>query len=68
MIPLVIGTAFYLSIGLIDLVQRFTIWLPDNIDNGRADNVYWMLVVIGVANFGYFLVRAKLYKIVSNGK
>jgi peptide/histidine transporter 3/4 len=62
MISLVIGIAFYLSTGLIDLVQRFTSWLPDNIDNGKADNVYWMLVVIGVVNFGYYLVCAKLYK------
>ncbi|KAK9940260.1 hypothetical protein M0R45_016928 [Rubus argutus] len=62
MISLVVGIAFYLSTGLIDLVQRFTSWLPDNIDNGKADNVYWMLVVIGVVNFGYYLVCAKLYK------
>ena len=62
MIPLVIGIGFYLSTGLIDLVQRFTSWLPANIDNGKADNVYWMLVVIGVVNFGYYLVCAKLYE------
>ncbi|KAK9940256.1 hypothetical protein M0R45_016925 [Rubus argutus] len=62
MISLVLGIAFYLSTALINLVQRFTRWLPDNIDNGRADDVYWMLVVIGVVNFGYYLVCAKLYE------
>ncbi|KAM5583921.1 protein NRT1/ PTR FAMILY 2.7-like [Rosa sericea] len=62
MISLVIGIAFYLGTGLINLVQRVTRWLPDNINDGKLENVYWMLVVIGVVNFGYYLVCAKLYK------
>ncbi|XP_050222578.1 protein NRT1/ PTR FAMILY 2.7 [Mercurialis annua] len=61
MISLIIGIAFYLSTALIDVLRRVTDWLPDNIDDGRVDNVYWVLVVIGVANFGYYLVCAKLY-------
>lgn len=62
MISLVIGIAFYLSTGVINLVQRVTGWLPNDINNGKLDNVYWMLVVVGVLNFGYYLVCAKLYK------
>ncbi|EOY18514.1 Nitrate excretion transporter 1, putative [Theobroma cacao] len=37
-------------------------WLPDNINHGRLDNVFWMLAVIGVVNLGYYLVCAKLFK------
>ncbi|XP_043701387.1 protein NRT1/ PTR FAMILY 2.7-like isoform X1 [Telopea speciosissima] len=62
MIALIIGIGFYLSTAVIDLVRRITGWLPDNINRGRMDCVYWMLVVIGVANFGYYLTCARLYK------
>ncbi|KAJ9178186.1 hypothetical protein P3X46_010091 [Hevea brasiliensis] len=62
MISLIIGISFYLSTALIDLIRRVTDWLPDNINEGRLDNVYWVLVVMGVLNFGYYLVCAKLYK------
>ncbi|PRQ33781.1 putative nitrate-transporting ATPase [Rosa chinensis] len=62
MISLIIGISFYLSTGLIDFVRRVTSWLPDNINNGKLENVYWMLVVVGVINFGYYLVCTNLYK------
>ncbi|KAK9940266.1 hypothetical protein M0R45_016934 [Rubus argutus] len=62
MISLIIGISFYLSTGLIDFVRRVTSWLPDNLNNGKLENVYWMLVVVGVVNFGYYLVCANLYK------
>ncbi|PIA58921.1 hypothetical protein AQUCO_00400048v1 [Aquilegia coerulea] len=62
MISLVIAVAFYLSTALIDLFQRITGWLPDNINEGRIDNVFWMLVIIGVINFGYYSTCAMLYK------
>ncbi|ONI17109.1 hypothetical protein PRUPE_3G138100 [Prunus persica] len=62
MISLVIGIAFYLSTGVTNLVQCVTRWLPNDINNGKLDNVYWMLVVVGVLNFGYYLVCGKLYK------
>ena len=62
MIALIIGISFYLSTALIDLVRRVTGWLPDNINDGRLDNVYWLLVVGGVINFGYYLVCAYLYE------
>ncbi|XP_059660645.1 protein NRT1/ PTR FAMILY 2.7-like [Cornus florida] len=62
MIAMIIGIGFYLSTAVIDFVRRVSGWLPDNINNGRLDNVYWMLVVVGVINFGYYLVCAGLYK------
>ncbi|KAA0033941.1 protein NRT1/ PTR FAMILY 2.7-like [Cucumis melo var. makuwa] len=62
MISLVIAVAYYLSTGLIDLLHKVTKWLPDDINQGRLDNVYWMISVIGVINFGYYLVCARCYK------
>ncbi|KAL1818943.1 hypothetical protein DCAR_0415174 [Daucus carota subsp. sativus] len=62
MIHLIIAIAFYLSTALIDLVRNATNWLPNNINNGRLDNVYWVLVVTGMVNSGYYMVCACLYK------
>lgn len=62
MVALFIAVAYYLSTALVGLVRRVTGWLPDNINHGRMDNVYWVLFVIGVVNFGYYLVCAWLYK------
>ncbi|XAR59797.1 Nitrate-transporting ATPase [Bertholletia excelsa] len=56
------GIAFYLSTAVIGLVRRTTEWLPGDINKGRMDNVYWILFVIGVVNFGFYLVCAWLYK------
>ncbi|KAG7627458.1 Protein NRT1/ PTR FAMILY 2.1 [Arabidopsis thaliana] len=50
------GISFYLSTALINLIQRTTAWLPDDINHGRVDNVYWVLVIGGVLNLGYFFV------------
>ncbi|KAB1226109.1 Protein NRT1/ PTR FAMILY 2.7 [Morella rubra] len=68
MISLIIGIAYYLSTALIDLARRVTGWLPDNLNDGRLDNVYWALVVVGVINFGYYLVCARLFKYQNVGK
>ncbi|KAL3530635.1 hypothetical protein ACH5RR_009957 [Cinchona calisaya] len=62
MISLIVAISFYLSTALIDFVRKITGWFPDNINNGRIDNVYWMVVVIGVLNFGYYVLCAWLYK------
>lgn len=51
-----------MSTALIDVVQRVIGWLPNNINNGRLDNLYWLLVVVWVINFGYYLVCYSLYK------
>ncbi|KAH1130516.1 hypothetical protein J1N35_001894 [Gossypium stocksii] len=68
MIALIIGIAFYLGTAIIDFVRRVTSWLPDNINNGRLDNVYWMLTVVGVLNFGYYLACSRSYKYQNVGK
>ncbi|XP_042476291.1 protein NRT1/ PTR FAMILY 2.6-like [Macadamia integrifolia] len=62
MIALIIGICFYMSTAVIDCIRTITGWLPDNINEGRMDYVFWMLVVLGVANFGYYLTCARLYK------
>ncbi|KAL0674257.1 hypothetical protein Bca4012_002238 [Brassica carinata] len=58
---LAIGISFYLSTALIDLIQRTTEWLPNDINHGRVDNVYWVLVIGVVLNLGYFLVCSWFY-------
>ncbi|KAA8549510.1 hypothetical protein F0562_001194 [Nyssa sinensis] len=62
MVALFIAVAYYLSTTLTDLLRGVTRWLPDNINEGRLDNVYWVLVVGGALNLSYFLVCAWLYK------
>ncbi|KAM7496673.1 hypothetical protein LguiA_021087 [Lonicera macranthoides] len=61
-ISLLIAVAFYLSTAVIDLLRSLTGWLPNDINEGRIDNVYWVCVAFGVMNFGYYLVCALLYK------
>ncbi|KZV27314.1 hypothetical protein F511_30764 [Dorcoceras hygrometricum] len=55
-IAMFIGIAFYLSNAIIDLFQRTTGWLPDDINHGRLDNVYWFCCIMGAMNFAYYLV------------
>ena len=62
MISLLIAIAFYLSTALIDLIRRTTTWLPEDLNDGRVDNVYWLMTGIGLINFFGFLVCAKMYK------
>ncbi|XP_030526791.1 protein NRT1/ PTR FAMILY 2.7-like [Rhodamnia argentea] len=61
MVSAMIGIAYYLSTVLVNLVRRSTGWLPENLNDGRLDCVYWLLAGVGLANFGYYLVCAKLY-------
>ncbi|VVB04693.1 unnamed protein product [Arabis nemorensis] len=58
----VIGISFYVGTALTDLIQRTTEWLPDDINHGRVDHVYWVLVIGGVVNLGYFLVCSWFYR------
>lgn len=62
MVAMVIGIAFYVSTAVIDLVRSVTGWLADDINDGRLDNVYWVVTVLGMLNLGYFIVCAKFYK------
>ncbi|KAL3530634.1 hypothetical protein ACH5RR_009956 [Cinchona calisaya] len=66
MVAMLIGIAFYLSSAFIDLFRSVTNWLPDNINQGRLDNVYWVLVVVGGVNFVYYVVCACLYRYQNN--
>lgn len=62
MISLLIAIAFYLGTAATDLIRRTTAWLPDNLNNGRVDNVYWLLTAICLVNCFGFLVCARFYK------
>lgn len=62
MTTLVLGISYYLSTAIVGLIRRVTTWLPNNINQSRLDNVYWLLAVVGVLNFGYFLICSWLYK------
>ncbi|XP_010244999.1 PREDICTED: protein NRT1/ PTR FAMILY 2.7-like [Nelumbo nucifera] len=62
MVSLLAAVGFYLSTVVIDLTRRVTGWLPDDINHGRLDKVFWMLVVVGAINFVYYLICTKLYK------
>ncbi|XP_047319503.1 protein NRT1/ PTR FAMILY 2.7-like [Impatiens glandulifera] len=57
-----IGLAFCLTTAIVGVLRRATEWLPDNIDHGRIDIVFWLFFGIGVLNFGYYLVGAHCYK------
>ncbi|XP_042969204.1 protein NRT1/ PTR FAMILY 2.6-like [Carya illinoinensis] len=61
-VSFLLGIGLYLSTATMDLIDRTTGWLPDNINDGRLDYVYWVLVALTVVNFGYFLICAKLFK------
>lgn len=67
-VAMFIGIAFYISNAIIDLVRRVTEWLPDNINNGRLDNLYWLCCILGGLNFGYYLICSSLYKYQSSEK
>ncbi|KAL3530624.1 hypothetical protein ACH5RR_009946 [Cinchona calisaya] len=61
-VALYMGISFYLGNTVIDLVRRTTGWLPDDINKGRLDNVYWLVGVLGGLNFCYYLVCASCYR------
>ncbi|KAF7113303.1 hypothetical protein RHSIM_RhsimUnG0138600 [Rhododendron simsii] len=62
MVAMMIALAYYLSTAVVGIVQRKTNWLPDNINEGRMDKVYWVCFGLGGVNFVYYLVCAWLYK------
>ncbi|XP_076913878.1 protein NRT1/ PTR FAMILY 2.7-like [Bidens hawaiensis] len=62
MISLLVAVGFYLSTGVTGLIRNSTKWLKDDLNDGRLDIVYWLLAAIGVVNFGYFLVCAKMFQ------
>lgn len=62
MIAVIIALGFYLSTAVIDLIRRTTGWLPDNINTSRLEKVYWIVTVLAIANFGYYVACAALYR------
>ncbi|KAM3196215.1 hypothetical protein ACQJBY_072080 [Aegilops geniculata] len=62
MAPMLVALGFFSSTMFMDMVTRFTAWLPENIDHGRLDNVYWTLAAVGTFNFAYFLACDRRYK------
>ncbi|XP_052171043.1 protein NRT1/ PTR FAMILY 2.7-like isoform X3 [Diospyros lotus] len=62
MVTLFVGIAFYLSSAVVGIVRKTTGWLPDNVNDGRMDNVYWVFSLVCGLNFGYYVVCAWLYK------
>ncbi|KAG5515428.1 hypothetical protein RHGRI_036471 [Rhododendron griersonianum] len=62
MVAMMIAIAFYLSTAVVGIVQRETNWLPDNINEGRLDKVYWVCFGLGGINFVYYLICAWFYK------
>ncbi|KAK4719914.1 hypothetical protein R3W88_018252 [Solanum pinnatisectum] len=62
MISVILAISFYLATALIDVVRKTSTWLPGDINNGRVDYVYWILVIGGVVNFGYYVTCAWYYK------
>ncbi|KAL6848288.1 hypothetical protein ACP4OV_022416 [Aristida adscensionis] len=62
MTPLIFALAFYLSAVFLNVVRRVTKWLPENINQGRLDNVYWVMAVAAMVNFGYFVICVRWYR------
>ncbi|PUZ66000.1 hypothetical protein GQ55_3G271000 [Panicum hallii var. hallii] len=55
----------YLGTLLVTIVhaktQRSGQWLPDNLNRGKLDNYYWLVVALEVVNLVYFFVCVKYY-------
>ncbi|GKC47032.1 NRT1/ PTR family 2.7-like protein [Tanacetum coccineum] len=62
MISLLVAVGFYLSTGITSLIRKSTVWLMDDLNDGRLDIVYWLLAAIGAVNFGYFLICGKMFQ------
>ncbi|XP_062222944.1 protein NRT1/ PTR FAMILY 6.4-like isoform X2 [Phragmites australis] len=59
-----LSMGFFLSSFLVFVVHGVTrgTWIRNNLDHGRLDLFYWMLAVLGVANFAVFLVFARRHE------
>ncbi|KAH7677230.1 Proton-dependent oligopeptide transporter family protein [Dioscorea alata] len=62
---LAISIGSYLGTVLVSLVSRITEkrgeWLPDNINKGKLDYYYWLVVGLQVVNVLYFVVCAMMH-------
>ncbi|KAJ6860655.1 hypothetical protein NC651_036899 [Populus alba x Populus x berolinensis] len=63
-----IAISNYLSGFLVSMVHRITSgsksgdWLDDDLNKGKLDCFYYVIVGLGILNFGYFLLCAKWYR------
>ncbi|EEC73483.1 hypothetical protein OsI_07814 [Oryza sativa Indica Group] len=59
-----LSMGFFLSSFLVFAVDAATrgAWIRNDLDAGRLDLFYWMLAVLGVANFAVFLVFARRHE------
>ncbi|KAG8082270.1 hypothetical protein GUJ93_ZPchr0014g46681 [Zizania palustris] len=59
-----LAMGFFLSSLLVVAVDAATrgAWIRDSLDDGRLDLFYWMLAVLGVANFSVFLMFASRHQ------
>ncbi|CAN6238455.1 unnamed protein product [Urochloa humidicola] len=64
-----LSMGFFLSSFLVFAVDGVTrgTWIRNNLDRGRLDLFYWMLAVLGVANFAVFLVFARRHQYKPSG-
>ncbi|KAF3782665.1 NRT1-PTR FAMILY 2-6 protein [Nymphaea thermarum] len=62
LMSVIVAVAFYLRAVIVNAVKKSTVWLPNDINYGRVDNVFWMLAVVGTLNFCYFILCAKWYR------
>jgi len=62
------GVGNYLSSLIVRIVQNTTggpghnNWLPQNLNNGKLDNFYWLLAGYSAVNFVYFVIVARWYR------
>lgn len=62
MLAILIAIGYYMGTFVIDVVRKVTDWLPEDINHGRLDNLYWLVAVLGVLNFVYYLACAGAYE------
>jgi hypothetical protein len=43
-------------------------WLPEDLNKGRLEYLYYMITALGILNFRYFLVCAKCYRYKGHAK
>ncbi|KAK8584455.1 hypothetical protein V6N13_109849 [Hibiscus sabdariffa] len=60
-----LSLGFFVSSLLVTMVHKITRnkkpWLPDNLNQGRLYNFYWLLMILSCLNLAIYLVFAKWY-------
>lgn len=59
-----LSMGFFVSSLLVTLVDSVTskMWLRSDLNTGKLENFYWLLAILGVVNFGVFLVFAMRHR------